>query len=173
MEIRKAAACDIDAALAMYEDIIDSTDGRSESPRWTKGIYPDRSYLEGAAERGELFLAFIDGRAAGGVVFNHKQASGYENVGWSVDASPCEVCTIHTLGVHPDFQHRKIATLLSRRVIEEAEREGMKAVRLDVIEGNTPSVKLYESMGFTNHGDHILRYEGMDDIPFTMMELVL
>ncbi len=173
LEIRKASEADLDDVCRMYDEIIDSTEGKECSPLWTKGVYPNRDYFRGTIERGELYLAFCDGCIAGGVVRNHRQADGYGDVPWDAAASPAEVYTIHTLGVHPAFQHRNIATEISRRVIDDARKDGMKAIRLDVIDGNYPSVLLYRRMGFTDHGQHILHYEGMDDIPFTMMELVL
>lgn len=172
IEIRKPSAEDAEAIYMMYDAIVDDTEGRTEaSPKWTKGVYPGLEYINGAIERGEMFAAFDDGIVAGAVIRNGRMAPGYEDVEWSVEAGADEVFVIHTLGVSPHHQHRGIASLLTERVARDALESGRKAVRLDVIDGNYPSVKLFEKLGFINHGQHILRYDGMDGVPFTLMEL--
>lgn len=174
IEIRKADVSDTDVLLGMYNAIIDDTEGKSESPRWTKGVYPDRDYIAGAAGRGEIYAAFEDGRPVGALVRNHVMAPGYERVAWDADAAPEKVYVIHTLGVSPDCQHRGIASMLSERLIEDAGKEGIESIRLDVIDGNTPSVRLYEKLGFRNHGPAVLDYGSVEDgVAFTLMELVL
>ena len=174
IEIRKADVSDTDALLEMYNAIIDDTDGKSESPRWTKGVYPDRDYIAGAASRGEMYAAFENGIPVGALVRNHVMAPGYERVEWDSDSSPEKVYVIHTLGVSPACQHRGIASMLSKRLIEDARKEGIGSIRLDVIDGNIPSIRLYEKLGFRNHGRMVLDYGSVDDgVAFTLMELVL
>ena len=157
----------------MYDSIVDDTDGKAASPRWTKGVYPGLAYIEEAIKSGEMFAAFDDGVPVGAVIMNHRMAPGYEEAEWKLDAARDEIAVIHTLGVSPAAQHRGIASRLAEKVAEEAGRGGMKAVRLDVIDGNYPSVRLFEKLGYINHGDHVLKYDGMDGVPFTLMELVL
>lgn len=173
MIVRFAEDIDLDKAVEMYDEIIDDTEGKAESPKWTKGIYPEREYLCNAIRNRELIIALDGDDIAGGIIFNHKCAPGYEDAPWAVEAAPDEVYTIHTLGVRPGYQHRGIASLLSEAVIEEAGKRGAKAVRLDVIEGNTPSILLYEKLGFINHGKHPLQYDSVSVTEFTLMEKVL
>ena len=173
MICRFAEDRDIDDVVAMYDEIIDDTDGKECSPRWTKGVYPERTYFRDVIKRREFIIALDGDCIVGGVVFNHKCAPGYEYAPWAVEAAPDEVYTIHTLGVRPGYQHRGIASLLSEAVIEEAGKRGAKAVRLDVIEGNTPSILLYEKLGFINHGKHPLQYDSVSVTEFTLMEKVL
>lgn len=173
MICRFAEDRDIDDVVAMYDEIIDDTDGKECSPRWTKGVYPERIYFRDVVKRRELIIALDGDCVVGGVVFNHKCAPGYENVPWAVDADSEHSYTIHTLGVHPSHQHKGIATHLADAVIEEARKNGAKAVRLDVIDGNTPSILLFEKLGFINHGKQPLQYDSVGDVAFTLMEKVL
>ncbi len=55
---------------------------------------------------------------------------------------------IHMLGVHSDFAGKGLARKMVRFAVEEAKSRGMKAIRLDVLEGNLPAERLYVSEGF-------------------------
>ena len=173
MEIRRPLAAEAEDICRMYDGIIDDTAGKTESPRWTKGVYPDLPYIIGAIERGEMIAAFDAGVPVGAVVRNHVMAPGYERAGWKAEVSSSEVYVVHTLGIDPDHQHLGIASMLMEAVIDEARQDGMKAVRCDIIDGNAPSIKLFEKLGFINHGESILDYDGMDGVPFTLMEYIL
>ena len=47
MEIRRPLAAEAEDICRMYDGIIDDTAGKTESPRWTKGVYPDLPYIIG------------------------------------------------------------------------------------------------------------------------------
>ncbi len=173
IEIRKAQAGDAAGILEMYEAIIDDTEGKAATPRWEKGVYPNLRYIEQAIANGELIVALDGGKPVGGVIRNHEAAAGYERVKWGVKASRSEVYVIHTLGIRPDHQHMNIATELAKRVAEDAKADGMKAIRLDVIDGNYPSVKLFEKLGYANYGRYVLDYPSQHGVGFTIMEFVL
>ena len=173
IEIRKAQIGDATGILEMYEAIIDDTEGKAATPRWEKGVYPNLRYIEQAIANGELIVALDGGKPVGGVIRNHEAAAGYERVKWGVEASRSEVYVIHTLGIRPDHQHMNIATELAKRVAEDAKADGMKAIRLDVIDGNYPSVKLFEKLGYANYGRYVLDYPSQHGVGFTIMEFVL
>ena len=173
IEIRKAQTGDAAGILEMYEAIIDDTEGKAATPRWEKGVYPNLRYIEQAIANGELIVALDGGKPVGGVIRNHEAAAGYERVKWGVEASRSEVYVIHTLGVSPDFQHKGVASKLAEAVEEDAREHGVKAIRLDVIDGNYPSVMLFEKLGYENLGRHILDYPSQHNVGFTLMELVL
>ena len=120
-----------------------------------------------------MIAAFDAGVPVGAVVRNHVMAPGYERAGWKAEVSSSEVYVVHTLGIDPEHQHLGIASMLMEAVIDEARQDGMKAVRCDIIDGNAPSIKLFEKLGFINHGESILDYDGMDGVPFTLMEYIL
>ena len=173
LEIRKARTGEAEAILEMYNKIIDDTEGKEASPRWTKGVYPDQACVSGAIEREEMYVAMVDGKPAGALIRNHVMAPGYEEIEWSLDIPAEEVFVIHTLGISPDFQHQSIASGLISAVVDEGRKTGVKAIRIDVIEGNYPAVRLFGKNGFSNHGKHVLHYDGMAETEFTLMELVL
>ena len=173
IEIRKAVMNEAEAILEMYNAIIDDTEGKEATPRWERDIYPNLSYIREAIDNKELIVAFEDGIPVGGIIRNHEMASGDEKVKWGIKADAGEIYTIHTLGVRPDHQHMNIASKLAERVAEDAKDDGMKAIRLDVIDGNYPSVKLFEKLGYSNLGRYVLDYPSQHGVGFTLMELVL
>ncbi|WP_344870012.1 GNAT family N-acetyltransferase [Deinococcus aetherius] len=81
------------------------------------------------------------------------------------EAAPGEARYLHKLGVHPDAQGRRLASLL----LEEARREtrvaGAPFLRLDTAAGRPKLRALYEAAGFRAvdeqhvRGFHVVRYE--------------
>lgn len=55
---------------------------------------------------------------------------------------------ITNVAVHPDFRRRGIAGQLIDRLIEEARREGITQLHLEVRASNTVAMALYEGRGF-------------------------
>lgn len=55
---------------------------------------------------------------------------------------------VTTVATHPDFRRRGIARKLVNAILAFVRREGGRQVALDVIAGNLPAYKLYESVGF-------------------------
>jgi ribosomal-protein-alanine N-acetyltransferase len=59
---------------------------------------------------------------------------------------------IHNIAVHANYRRRGIARILLRRVIDEAKRQSISRVLLEVRRSNLPAQKLYEGMGFMTTG---------------------
>lgn len=71
-----------------------------------------------------------------------------QRIDWQAELADDEVAVVHILAVNPRFQKRGYARKAMHEVIELAREKGLKAVRLDALECNTPAHKLYESLGF-------------------------
>ena len=89
------------------------------------------------------------------------------------DALRSEFMVIHMLGVHNDFAGRGVAKEMVRFAIETAKAAGMKAIRLDVLEGNVPAERLYASLGFIYVDTIKLFYEDTGRVDFKLFELDL
>lgn len=59
---------------------------------------------------------------------------------------------IHNLAVHPDYRRQGIGRALLREVIDEARRQGLSRVTLEVRKSNEAAQRLYQSLGFVAQG---------------------
>jgi len=55
---------------------------------------------------------------------------------------------IANVATHPDYRHRGIAHVLTRRVMDHAHRKNTSAIWLHVRDDNPGAIKLYEDLGF-------------------------
>ncbi len=56
------------------------------------------------------------------------------------------------IGTDPEFQRQGIGSALMEQVIQAAEERGLSFLLLEVRQGNTPAVRLYEKYGFCREG---------------------
>lgn len=148
LQIKIAQADEYDRVRDFYYSLIDAMRDAKYGPGWKKDIYPSRALLERSIEHGQLYIAWIDGQIAGCMIVNHEYNDGYKHITWSIEAADSELLVIHALGVHPMFSRRGIAGKMVREVFETARQNNIKAIRLDVLEGNIPAEKTYLKMGF-------------------------
>lgn len=89
------------------------------------------------------------GRIIAAMVINHSSNEAYRNVRWPEQLAPEEYLVIHMLGVHPGFNRQGIAKEMVRFAIDTARKDGLRAIRLDVLNGNIPAEQLYLGLGFS------------------------
>lgn len=99
---------------------------------WSAGFF--RQELQVACARS--ILAEVDGKIIGYVLF------------WLLPGA----IDIHNIAVHGDFRRKGVARLLLRKVMNEAERQSITRVMLEVRKSNLPAQQLYEAMGFWTTG---------------------
>ena len=56
---------------------------------------------------------------------------------------------VYAIHVHPAYRHRHYASSICRTILSEGIRLGATKAYLQVVEGNTPAITLYESLGFS------------------------
>lgn len=81
-------------------------------------------------------LAVVAGKTIGYIIYWHL---------------PSEV-DIHNLAVHPAYRRQGIGRSLLQAVIDEARRNGLSQVTLEVRKSNEAAQKLYQSLGFIERG---------------------
>lgn len=162
--IEKGTIKDLNELEALYNSINDYLSQTTNYPGWRKGIYPARVNAEHGIEEDNLYVVRYEDKIVGTIILNHETEQGYDTVQWKVKAEDEEVYIIHTLVVHPDYLKQHIGRLLLQFAEEEGRRNHMKALRLDVYEGNTPAIRLYEKSGFKHIGTVDLGYSsyGLD-----------
>ena len=81
-----------------------------------------------------------------------------------------EYMIIHMLAVAHEHYGEGIAGAMTNYCLEYAKQCGYQGVRLDVVPGNLPAKKLYETCGFRYVGDCDLE-KGVETIPlFSLFE---
>lgn len=173
LAIRAARADEFEAVRCFYHRLIDMMEGSEFHPRWEKGVYPSDAFMRSSIERGELYVGMLGEEIAAAMVINGEGAEGYAGAPWSVRAADGEFSVIHALGVLPPHHGRGFARELVRAAIDKTRAKGMKALRLDVLNGNLPAVKLYESEGFRFVSRVKLFYEDTGLTDFLLYEYAL
>ena len=148
MNIIKANRNQYEDVRNFYYSMIDAMSGSTVYVGWQKDIYPSAEFLGDSVRKGELYLVLEDENITAAMVFNHDHNEGYDEINWPTKADDSEVMIIHALGVHPDYYGKGYAKALVREAINMARESGIKAIRLDVLEGNIPAEKLYSGFGF-------------------------
>lgn len=173
MLIRKVERTEFDKLWHLYDDMIVEMPKFGTAVGWIMEVYPTTPMLKEQIELGNVYAAVDGDTFAGAMIVNTDYNEGYEKVTWPVEAKPGEFASLHLLGVMPQYHHQGIATALTNKAIEVSKEHGLKAVRLDVIEGNNPARKLYEKCGFKHVQDLELYYDDCGLVLFYLYEYKL
>lgn len=146
--ICRAAASETDAVALFYDQVIEGLALGINYPGWRKDCYPTRETAEKGIAEGALFTAKLNGRLAGSMILRHEPEAAYRGAPWQRELLDAETLIVYTFAVHPDFAGRGVGRAMLEYAAALAVREGVKALRLDVVEGNLPAIRLYEKCGF-------------------------
>lgn len=173
MRIERANSIDVNAMEEFYRDVTKHLEATINYPGWVYDIYPIREDAENNIQTETLYVVRDKDRIAGSFIMSHECHEGYNDGDWSVKAEKDEFLVIHTLCVHPDYLRHGLGKMMVEEAIRLAKEYGMKALRLDVYEGNEPAASLYERYGFKACGRADMRIS--DDGPewCTLYELDL
>lgn len=138
----------IDELEKLYNDLNDYLAAGVNYPGWRKGIYPVRQNAIEGIKNNSLYVAKHNGIIVGSIILNHEPEAAYHNINWQVQHDYSEVFVIHTFAVHPKFIRYGVGKALMDFTYSYSRKLNIKAVRLDVYEGNTPAIRLYEKSGF-------------------------
>ncbi len=134
MTIRRATTGeDIDAARALFRAYAEALDfdlcfqGFEEELAGLPGAY--------APPGGELLLAEVEGEAVGCVAF--RTLSEKEGV-----------CEMKRLYVRPAHRGAGVGRALAEAVVEAAQQQGFREMRLDTVASMTAARRLYRALGF-------------------------
>lgn len=173
MNIIRATEDQFQSVRCFYHSMIDALAGSTVYVGWKKDIYPAPEFLSEAIKKGELYLVLEEKQIAAAMVFNHDYNEGYRSFHWQTEADDSQVMVIHALGVHPDYAGRGYAKALVKKAIDLAAEGGMKAIRLDVLEGNIPAEELYKGFGFQHMTTVPMFYEDTGWKNFMLYEYVI
>lgn len=139
---------DIDELERLYNDLNDYLSEGVNYPGWKKRIYPVRQDAIDGIKEESLYVARYNGKIIGSVILRHKPEAAYSKVKWEFESDYSDVFVIYTFAVHPQFLKCGVGKALMDFAIKHSIKAQAKSIRLDVYEGNTPAIKLYEKCGF-------------------------
>lgn len=171
--LRVASVEDFTAVRVFYDCLIDDLLQRPYHPLWAKDGHPSDEYLAAALAAGELQIAEYAGAIVAAVVVNEAANDGYNEVPWQVQAAPGEFIIVHAFGVATRHQGRGLGAAMMHSIIGAARAAGKKSIRLDLIDHNRPTEKVYFKLGFTKCAEIRLYYEEVGWQLFHMFELPL
>ena len=148
MMIRKGTEADLDGVNEGYEELLRYEKKHGAYTVWELGVYPTRNSAKKSLDEDGLYVLEEDGQIADSITVNQKQPAEYAQVQWGCDAKPEEVIVIHLLCVRPSQAHRGLGHAMVQFILDEARKQGCKAVRLDTGAQNIPARSLYTKIGF-------------------------
>ncbi|MBE6415448.1 MAG: GNAT family N-acetyltransferase [Akkermansiaceae bacterium] len=171
--MRLASMADFAAIRAFYNELIDDMADRPFHPMWDKKGHPSDEYLRMATEAGELWVTEGDGAIVAAVIVNGEVNDGYNQVPWQIQADAGEFISVHAFGVSMRLQGQGIGKAMMHAIMDAARAAGKKAIRLDLIDFNLPTGRVYEKLGFRKCAEVKLYYAEVGWQLFHMFEYVL
>ena len=171
--LRLATDADFSAIRAFYNQLIDDISVLPHHPMWDKDGHPSNDYLRSAIAGNELWIAEGEMGVAGAMIVNGAANEGYNGIPWAVDAAPGEYVIVHAFGVATRMQGKGLGSAMMHEVIDRARAEGKKAIRLDLIDLNLPTGRMYTRLGFEKRAEVRLFYPEVKWQLFHMFEYVL
>lgn len=141
-QFRAACTEDLPQLYTMYQNIIRRLD--EEKIQIWDDVYPCMCFQDDIAQ-GYMHVLEEDGEIAAAFALCPTDA-GSEYMNWENNAAPA--LYLERLGVDVRHLRKGLGSVALARVIELAREQGVKYVRLFVVDFNEPAIKLYESVGF-------------------------
>lgn len=170
-ELNTAQPEERETVCRFYEEVCAAQAGDPGGPNWHYGVYPCREDLEEHIEAGALRLMRVGGEPAAAMVVRTGEDPIYREAPWTVTEEPIHV--LHLFAVHPAFRGLGLAKTMLRILLERAANEGVKAVHLDVVKGNVPAERLYQTVGFRFVEECAVWYEDTGDCTVRLYEYVV
>lgn len=168
--IRKAVRADLDGVEALYLEIHDAEARGSITTGWLRDVYPVRTTAEAAIGRDDLFVMTEDGKLIGAAVINQIQVDVYEGAAWEYQASPDEVCVLHTLVISPAASGKGFGSAFVRYYEDYARTQDCMELRMDTNARNRAARCLYAKLGYREIGTVPTVFNGIPGVQLVLLE---
>ena len=167
MDIRKAAAKDIDAILS----ITSACAARMISKgilQWSEE-YPNKEIFENDLSKNWLYVVVESNKTIGSITITPEIDEVYKSVKWLTITS--NNLYIHRLAIDPNMQGRGYAQKLMDFAENYGRQNNYESIRLDTFSKNTRNQKFYEQRGYVRLESVYFLNQSQD--PFYCYELIL
>ena len=148
MELIKATENDLQDLYSLYRRTAENMKQNGLN-QWNWGIYPTEEMIRGDVERGEMYVARMDGVLAAAIALTDIMDPEYLTVSWTGGIRPG---FFHRLAIDPPLQGAGIGGDMLDDAIQILRRAGCDCIRCDTNRENTRAMRLYEKMGFRKCG---------------------
>lgn len=171
--VRRAAPDEEKPVISFYEQIISKRTEKDYKLWWDLDVYPTREDLAGAVRDGTMHIVLDAEHIIGAAILNQDQGDGYERIPWACTPEPDRIAVIHLVAVDPDQRGKGVGKKLMDHIISEAEKTGVRSLRLDAMPHYSSAIRLYEKAGFMKRGEVTLHYPTTGEAVFLMYEKVI
>lgn len=173
LQIEKASYQDLEDIEKLYSESVSFLEAHTNYPGWKREVYPVREDAENALSEDALYIVRENEQTIASFILRHKPEAGYKQAGWGIDVEYDKIYVIYTFVVHPSVQNKGIGQEIMTHIIELSRREGMKALRLDVVADNLPAIRMYEKAGFQYIATVDLGYQEFGLDAFALYQMIL
>lgn len=174
MKICQAEKADFGELMEFYDYMCSVLAEKDFLPNGNKGGFPSAEMVEKAINEHNQFIGVEDGKIIATYISDSSCDEAYLSAPWKSDAAEGEYVVLHALRVSPEYSGRGYGKMLTKHAIEQARKNNYKAIRLDVIVGNTIPEKMFKGFGFSFIDTVEMCYEDIGQtVKFSLMELVL
>ena len=170
IQIRKALASDLDAVAAIYDRVHDAQDSGQLTTGWIRGVYPTRATAQAALDRGDLFVALLDGAAASAAILNQVQVDVYAGAPWRYDVPDSDVMVLHTLVIDPAIRGRGLGRAFLAYYEGFALSHGCYSLRIDTNARNANARDFYKKLGYWEVAAVPCTFNGIPGVDLVLLE---
>ncbi len=173
MTIRRAAAQDISAVSAIYDEIHAAEEAEEAVIGWARGVYPTEKTAQAALERGDLFVQEDEGRIVGAAIINRQQVDSYHGAKWTIDAPDDQIMVLHTLVISPKAARKGYGRRFVAFYEDYASTQGCTALRMDTNARNSRARAMYRKLGYTEADIVPCAFNGIPGVSLVLLEKAL
>ena len=148
MLIRQATLADIPQIMQLIAEVLPAMIA-SGNLQWD-GDYPNAVVFTNDVNKGQLWVAEVEGHIAGISAITTDQEIEYAQVGW--DLTEIAIVT-HRLAVNPQYRGLGIAKALLQQAEQQARNRNIKTLRIDTNTSNEATQKLFPKLGYIYAGE--------------------
>jgi len=148
MHIRLAIQEDLASLAALVSRVVPLM--RAEGNLQWDDTYPNPQGFGRDIERGQLWVAEIDGRIVGVVAITADPEPDYIQADWDHKEA---ALVVHRLAVDPDFRGVGVARALMKHAEEVARSHSIHAIRIDTNIENQATQRLFPGLGYRFAGE--------------------
>lgn len=173
LAFRLAEENDLEEIIAFYRAVCAQQKYDQYGPNWHWNVYPTPDGLEKRIVKHELFVGKLNHQIASAGLITFGENFDLKGIHWQNPVKNNEIAVLHLFAVSKDFRGQGIATQMLAYLKNYCQKQGIKAIHLDVLKGNLAAESLYKKVGFTFAGEKKLPYQDTGLTPARIFECKL